>query len=91
MGKEYKTLSIDAELGQRLAEEAVKSGCTPDALAADILQAHFAANTTGLQDLEDDDLRWQRYKESGHSVSQDAIRSKLRRYAAEAASKAALQ
>jgi len=91
MSKEYKTLSINADLGQRLTEKAVKAGRTPDALAADILQAHLDADTIDVQDIAEDDMRWQRYKESGHSVSQEAIRGKLRRYAAEAESKAAPQ
>ena len=79
------TVSIDPALQVRLSTLASRSGLSVDELAGRVLADHVENAERSSAEYAEDDARWQRYLESGTVVPAQAIRSKLRNYAAQAA------
>jgi hypothetical protein len=88
MTSNQMTLNVDAELAERLAREAARLGLTTEAHIADILKSHLDEQAARAVGIEEDDRRWQRYRETGQTVSEANVRHKLQRFADDAQLKA---
>lgn len=76
---------IDPDLSARLATLAARSGRTLDELAQAILRDHADTAERGAEEHADDERRWQRYLQTGECVSSEAVQSRLRQLADDAA------
>ncbi len=83
-----KPLQIDFDLEARLSVLAARSGMSTTALAEDILRSHADEQERLISEYTEDDKRWQRYLETGETVSASDIQNKLRKLAKEATMKA---
>jgi len=72
-----KTLHISEDLEARLSPIAGQSGHTLDELADAVLRAHADEQERGSLEKAEDERRWQRYLETGQTVSLDTVRRKL--------------
>lgn len=80
-------LHLDPSLQARLAALAERRGSTLSEFAEEVLRLHADEAESALSEAAEDELRWQRYLETGASVPFEKVRGKLRRLAAEAAQK----
>jgi len=83
-----KTLHISDDLEARLRDIASRSGHTVDELADAVLSAHADAQERGSLEKAEDERRWQRYLETGLTVSLESVRRKLHTLAVDAAGSA---
>ena len=81
----HKPLKISENLEARLTALARQTGHTLDELATSVLKAHADARERDLLEQTDDERRWQRYLETGQTLSLDRVRKKLHRLADQAA------
>lgn len=80
-----ETLTIDPHLKGRLTALASRSGCTYAELAENILRRHADEQERLISEYTEDEERWQRYLQSGKSISFEKMRNRLRQLAADAA------
>jgi predicted transcriptional regulator len=85
---DQKTLHISSDLEARLDAIARHTGQTVEELADTVLRAHADAQERDTQEEAEDERRWQRYLETGQSVSLDTVRGKLSTLADQAAKSA---
>lgn len=81
-------LEIDPHLQARLGVLAKRRGASLEDLAESVLRSYADEAERTLTEQADDENRWQRYIETGVSVSFDTVRAKLRGLAADAARQA---
>ncbi|OWV69727.1 hypothetical protein ATY75_08650 [Rhizobium sp. N122] len=81
-------LDIDAHLQARLGVLAKKQGASLADFAESVLRSYADEAERAISEQAEDEARWQRYLETGVSVPFEAVRAKLRGFAAEAARKA---
>lgn len=82
-----QTVSADEKLQQRLLALAEEAGETLEAFTEKLLTAYADDIERTRAERAEDERRWQRFVESGSSVSFDQVRGKLRGLAAEAAAR----
>lgn len=82
---DQKTLHISGDLEARLGAIARHTGQTIEELADTVLRAHADAQEQGTQEEAEDEHRWQRYLETGQTVSVETVRGKLHALADQAA------
>ena len=81
-------LTLDPELRVRLTALAARSNMSLADLAETVLRAHADEQERLIDELAEDEERWQRYLVGGQTVSFQGVRAKLLRPAGEAARKA---
>ncbi|WP_117196523.1 hypothetical protein [Rhizobium terrae] len=81
-------LEIDPQLQDRLGALARKQGASLADFAESVLRSYADEAERTISEHAEDESRWQRYIETGTSVSFDTVRAKLRGFAADAAGKA---
>jgi len=86
-----ESLHLAPELQVRLRVLAAKSGRTLEELAENILRAHADEQERVVAERQEDEQRWQRYLETGQTISLDSVRGKLHTLAGQSATKAELQ
>ena len=79
-----KPLQIAEDVKVRLSALADKSGHTVDELADAVLRAHVDEQERAIIEVAEDERRWQRYLETGQTVSLESVRGKLHTLANEA-------
>ncbi len=80
-------LTIEPELRARLMDLAARSGTSLAELVESVLCAHADEQERILDELSEDEERWQRYLADGQNVSFQVVREKLHGLAGEAARK----
>ena len=80
-------LTLDPELQARLTALAARSDMSLADLAESVLRAHADEQERLIDELAEDEERWQRYLAGGQSIPFQTVRRKLHRLAAEAAQK----
>lgn len=80
-----KPLHIAEDLEARLSILASKDGHTLEELADSILREHADSQERAIIEKTEDERRWQRYLESGQTISLDTVRGKLHTLAQQAA------
>ena len=91
MTDKTESVDIDPQLKARLAAIASKSGRTFSELAQQVLSTHADHQERLITEAAEDEKRWQRYLETGQSISLDQMRGNLASLALKAAQKAAPQ
>lgn len=81
-------LEIDPHLQVLLGVLAKRRGASLEDLAESVLRSYADEAERAITEQAEDESRWQRYLETGASVSFDTVRAKLRGLAADAARKA---
>ena len=86
---ETDRIDIDDSLTQRLAAIAKDQGITASDLANDVLRSFTEEieETIASVDTAEDERRWQKYLETGESVSMEEFRAELHELAAKSAAK----
>lgn len=81
----------DPALRSRLSALAARAGTSVDDFAQAVLRAHADEQERLLDELAEDEDRWQRYVAGGETIPFETVRGRLRTLAGEAARKAELQ
>ena len=82
---ESSNVTIDPDLKIRLVALASRSGLTLDELTQTVLRRHAEEQERIAAEYAEDEKRWQRYLQTGQSVPFQAVRSRLKTLAVEAA------
>ena len=88
MPDDDSALTIDPRLRARLDSLAERSGTSVQNLIEAVLAAHADEQEREIDELVEDEARWQRYLTSGRSVPLQQVRDKLVDLAREAGGKA---
>ena len=91
MPDDKRALTIDPDLRARLDSLAERSGTSVEDLVQAVLAAHADEQERVIDELIDDEARWQRYLSTGQSVPLQQVRDKLIGLAREAGGKAESQ
>lgn len=86
-----RQIEIDAALNSRLTALAEREGVSVDDLVTKTLNQHADEREQVLDDLRQDEERWQRYLAAGHAVPFETVRRKLRTMVTEAADRSKTQ
>ena len=81
MDNDDSTLTIDPDLRERLESLADRSGTSIDDLVNAVLSAHADQQEHLLNELAEDEERWQQYLASGRSIPVESVRTRLRSFA----------
>ena len=81
-------LTLDPDLQARLTVLAARAGVSVHALADSVLRAHADEQEQLVDELAEDEERWQRYLAGGQSIAFESVRRRVRELAGEAARKA---
>lgn len=79
-----KQIDIAEDLKIRLGALASESGHTVEEMADQVLRSHVDAHERAIIEKAEDERRWQRYLESGQTISLDSLRGKLHTLAQDA-------
>ncbi|MEM8587714.1 MAG: hypothetical protein AAGG65_06595 [Pseudomonadota bacterium] len=82
-----RRIQIDAALNNRLTALAERDGVSVDDLVTKTLSRHADERERVMDDLRQDEERWQRYLATGHAVPFESVRRKLRAMVAKAANR----
>lgn len=88
MAQNDGTLTIDPALRTRLIALASRSGTSFSKLAEAVLRAHADEQERLIDELAEDEERWQRYLAGGETIPFRTVRERLHGLAGEAAKKA---
>ena len=85
MTNKTTSLNIDPELRSRLTSLAARSGTSFADLAESVLRTHADEQERMMDELAEDEERWQRYVAGGQTIPFETVRSHLHGLAAQAA------